>query len=300
MPRGAAPPAPQDPPTTPSEPPPPPAWRTTHSLPQSQHGQPPSAQPQTARIDNDEQRSLNEHLPPLTEATPDSSSVPKQPRSLWGPASPKRQEAGSEDGLGVNGRPRLTTERSRLQRQPGQPLAPQLDPLPLKDQPAAAGTAAATSTSASVVSSSAAYAQAQLTNGAVLAVHTQQSNTGIVGSQVSSETASECVDSASGDDLSEPHGFAFQDTWPAPSTWMQNPIPLQPKEPTDEWFFPSGTFKCKEVSPPDSDTGSTDEIADIRNYESLSRRHMQQQSNETYSSPDHEQGSTMAATDVKQ
>lgn len=180
---------------------------------------------------------------------------------MWEPASPRRQEADSEDGAGDSGGPRLTTERSRLQRQPGQPLAPHLVPLPLKPQPAAAATAAATSISASVVPTSRACAQAQPTNGPVLAVHTQQSNTGIVGGQVA-QAASDSVHGAGGDDSSEPHRFAFQDTWPAPSTRMQNPIPLQPKELTNKWLCSSGNLECKSVTP-DADTGSTDEITDV-------------------------------------
>ena len=219
--------------------------------------------------------------PPQPEAAPPAQQ--QQQWSVWGPsdpqASPRKalsQQLRSavtrdphppppdQDRAAPTTGPRLSTERSRLQRQPGQPLAEQLDPLP-KPQPEAvageanaAGNGAYARPKASQEGAAQPAAQPPATSGshpvapaAPEASESSRSNgSQSIGNDGGSELEVHGGDGEEGSDghSTQPHRFAHKGSRPSKATWMQNPVPLKAVEPTDEWFFLSGTFKRRAAS----------------------------------------------------
>lgn len=211
----------------------------------------------------------------------------QQQWSVWGPADPQappreplsQQLRGAaprepppappdQDRRAPSSGPRLSTERSRLQRQKGQPLAEQLDPLPQPQPEEVASGAPAPPPPSSALGNGAYVHPKASQEGAAQPLTTSGSHAtdpaAPAGKGASRSNGSQAIGNDGGSELevhgvegeeegsdghsTQPHRFAHTGPRPSKASWMQNPVPLKAVEPTDEWFFLSGTFKRKAAS----------------------------------------------------
>lgn len=199
-------------------------------------------------------------------AVPAESSQPLQQ-----PLTPGLHAASGNDG------PRLKTQRSRLQRQPGEPLAPQLKPLPLPDSMQMSAdkearrlglnAAPRQPQQARILPEENGSSHSQL-DAAVSPVengsrasssttsHPNPNGNGN-GSYGNGNSSSNVNDDSSLSASSRGSQGSFGNGQnnicqskprpPEQKPLLQNPIPLKPVEATGVWFWPSGTFKRKEL-----------------------------------------------------